>query len=441
MNRRFQDNEMIGDYRVVGFLGRGGMGEVYHFYQEQLNRSVAVKVLGSHVSLDETYKARFLNEARVQANLQHPNIVALYNFQASERELLIYMELVDGEGLDSLIERNYFSIEESLKVFEAIVDAIRYVHSNGIIHRDIKTENVKLNSAGIPKLLDFGIAKDPKSSTLTQIGGVIGTPNYLAPEQLDGKQASVQTDIWSLGVLLYKMLTKKMPFDDDWLQGLILKIVQGQYDAPETINSAIPKSVSNIIRKCLLKDVSQRYQTTDELLRDIRQVLNERYSHNTYLPETTQSKSFPMAKIFAIASSSLFLLSLIVVGVWALSGSTNVANTNNSNTRIVGNNSTPSNKKTTELPIVGQSSPKTESTLTTQQNLTDSSNKVRIDAIGGKTEVWRNGQKIGETPYDLNIAEKEVVNLTLKREGFLDHDVQVGLNVGKKVYTFMLAPK
>ncbi len=441
MNRRFQDNEIVGDYRVVGFLGRGGMGEVYHFYHEQLNRSVAVKVLGSHVSLDETYKARFINEARVQANLHHPNIAALYNFQSTSKELLIFMELVDGECLDALIERSYFSIEESLKVFEAIVEAIGYVHSNGIIHRDIKTENVKLNSAGIPKLLDFGIAKDPKSSTLTQIGGVIGTPNYLAPEQLDGKSGSVQTDIWSLGVLLYKMLTKKLPFDDDWLQGLILKVIQGQYESPESLNPAIPKAVSNIIRKCLLKDVSQRYQTTDELLHDVREVLAQRYNQKTNLSESKQTQSFPLAKVFAVVSSSLFLLILIVAGVWALSISSNTPVGNNSNVKVLGNNPTPSNKKTPEIPIVGQSSPKTEPTVISQQNLTESSNKVRIDAIGGKAEVWRNSQKIGETPYDLNIEEKEVVSLTLKRNGFLDHDVQVGLTAGKKVYTFMLAPK
>ncbi len=270
--------------------------------------------------LDKDYKERFLNEARLQASLHHPNIATLYDFQELGNELLIFMEFVNGDGLDSLIENKFFSIEESLKVFESIVGAIAYIHEHGIIHRDIKTDNVKLTANGIPKLLDFGIAKDSSSQNLTQVGGVIGTPNYLAPEQIQGHPASEQTDIWSLGVLLYKMLTGRVPFESDLFDTLLTQIRKGNYEAPENFNSAIPKVVSEIVRKCLAKEVHQRYQTAEELLRDVKRVLSERYSSETYL-ETRPQNSFPIAKVSAVAGSILLFVCLVVIGIWAIGGS------------------------------------------------------------------------------------------------------------------------
>jgi eukaryotic-like serine/threonine-protein kinase len=443
MNRRFQNNEKIGDYRVVGFIGQGGMGEVYHAIHEKLGRSAAVKVLGAGAVLEESYKTRFLNEARLQASLHHPHIATLYDFQEVGNELLIFMEFVDGEGLDGLIERNYFSIEESLKIFESIVEAIKYVHDHGIIHRDIKTENVKLTVGGVPKLLDFGIAKDPKSQSLTQVGGVIGTPNYLAPEQLEGCDASAQTDIWSLGVLLYKMLTGKVPFESDLLEGLVYQISQGKLNPPENINPAIPKSVADIVKKCLARDVRQRYQTTDEVLADVKKVLNDRYSNETFLNNKLKTGSpLPIKTISAVAGSVLVFLSLVAVGIWAVGGSPE---------KVV-ENKIPIRGKTVEIPTkdvpvekkneppIAQTDKKNESKVT-QIETSKEKRTVRIDAIGGTAEVWRSGQKIGNTPLDIEIMDQEVVNLKLKRPGFEDSDVQIAGSVGKRVYTFSLSPK
>ncbi len=432
MNRRFQINDQIGDYRVLDFIGQGGMGEVYHALHEKLNRSAAMKVLGSRVGLEESSQARFLNEARLQASLHHPNIAALYDFQAVGDELLIFMEFIDGESLESLIEQRFFSVEESLKVFESIVEAIAFVHANGIIHRDIKAENVKLSANCIPKLLDFGIAKDPQSENLTQVGGVIGTPNYLAPEQLEGRPATVQTDIWSLGILLYKMLTGRVPFQADLFDTLLTQIRRAKFEAPENVNLAIPKAVSEIIKKCLSKDLNQRYQTAEELLQDVKRVLNERYSEGKFVDQSRKAEVFSVANVSMIALPILLFLSLVVVGIWAISGSPSekaeVKETPVREKAAENLNKNVSIEKKSEPKIAQSSSEKNKKT-------------VRIDAIGGSAEVYRNGQKIGNTPFDLDIAENEVVNLKLRREGFLDYDVPIELTPGKKVYTFSLNPK
>lgn len=346
MNRRFQINEKIGEYRVVGFIGQGGMGEVYHFYHERLSRSVAVKVLSQNIFIQDDHKTRFINEARLHSRLQHPNIANFIDFQEVGTDLLIFMEFVDGEGLQSLIKRKFFSVEESLRHFESIVEAISYVHSNGIIHRDIKVENIKLTINGVPKLLDFGIAKDPFSQNLTKVGGLLGTPNYLAPEQFENKPASEQTDIWSLGVLLYKMLTGILPFEGQYLQEIMINTVHGRFDPPEKINPAIPRNVCKIINKCLEVNLNKRYKNTNDLLIDVRQVLNERYSNPNYpvvnqdIPQpkvirptvtsqianvqnikSQKKKPFPYLWVYAIAGISLLFVIFVIMGILAITSS------------------------------------------------------------------------------------------------------------------------
>lgn len=428
MGTRFQTNEIIGDYRVAEFMGRGGMGEVYRFYHEKLNRSVAVKVLGNNVLTDAKYKERFLNEARLQASLHHPNIAELYDFKQIGSELLIFMEFVSGEGLDSLIERRALSTEESLEIFESIVESIAYVHSNGIVHRDIKTDNIKISDSGTPKLLDFGIAKDPSSLNMTEVGGVIGTPNYLAPELLEGRGASPQTDIWALGVLLYKMLTDRFPFEGERIEILVLHIAQGSYEPPETLNPAIPTGVSKVIKKCLNKDLSQRYNTAEELSKDVRQVLNERYSVETGLVSSPQWGLGFRGRWFAVAAVALCAFGLIATVIWATSGRTLTAGVE-SQTREARQND-----DSKAVAVERKSDPPAVRSVGDGNART-----VRIDAIGGSAEVWRDGRKLGNTPLDMRIGASEVIMLTLRRSGYEDGGGQV--SASKKTWTFALRRK
>lgn len=422
------------------------MGEVYYAVHEKLNRAAAVKILIGMSSLNQSFKTRFFNEARLQASLHHPNIAALYDFQERGDRLFIFMEYVDGECLEDLIERRVFSVEDSLRVFAEICEAVAYIHGSGIVHRDIKALNIKLTASGMAKLLDFGIAKDAYSHNLTHTGKIIGTPHYLAPEQLEGAPASPQTDVWALGILLYKMLTNNLPFDTDSLEGLRGQISKARFSPPEDFNPAIPQSVARLVQKCLCRETAKRYRTADELLLEVRRILENEYkfvsnsgnklfgfagksdsasdgfdSENSSPNQSRKSVFVPAA--LAAGFGVLVLFALIGIGIWAMSGGEEKMPEKLSAITVAAETK---NKPPISLqPAVSSAEPK----------------RVRIDVIDGKADVIRDDKIIGATPFDLEAAEGERVGLTLRRTGFQDKNVQIEVSSRKKVYTFTLSPK
>lgn len=431
MQKRFQINEMIGEYRVTGFLGEGGMGEVYSAVHEKLGRPAAIKVLGASAT-DPSFTTRFFNEARLQAGLHHPNIAALYDFREENGQLFIFMEMIDGECLEDVISRRALTVDETLNVFASICEAIGYIHRNGVVHRDIKAQNVKITNSGVVKLLDFGIAKDGASHGLTQTGGVIGTPTYLSPEQLEGKPATEQADIWALGVLLYEMLAGQPPFEGDTLGSLVLKITKAEFIPAERANPAVPKSVSAIVAKCLKKDRSARYRTVDELLDAVKIASGTRQRQAATLisrnvpapladsafPETivsdmdsaqTPGKNLPVGLIAGIAGAAAMLLLVLIGGVILLSGDKNPAQA-----------STSANQ-TADAP--------------------KGSMQIRVDVDEGKAQVLRGGKLLGATPLDISANPGDDLALTLTREGYEDKNVNIKVSSGKKVFTFSMRSK
>lgn len=263
-------NATIGEYRIVDFVGAGGMGEVYRAIHHKINRVVAIKVLTCPDS-SENATARFINEARIQASLHHANIATLYDFIEFKNCLCIIMEYIEGQTLYERIKtKKFLPHKEAISIFRAVVDAIAYLHVHNTLHRDIKSHNIKISSSGEVKLLDFGIARDATTPQLTRLGCYVGTLNYLAPEQIRGKPGDVRSDIWSLGVLLYEMSVGKLPFTAASINEIYAKIDKGEYVKPSAINTAIPQELENIIVRCLKKNPSERYSSAKELLDDIR---------------------------------------------------------------------------------------------------------------------------------------------------------------------------
>ncbi len=265
----------VGKYRIVARLGRGGMAEVYKAYQPGLDRYVALKILHSYLADDADFIGRFEREARAVANLRHPNIVQVFDFDVQDDLYYMAMEFVDGPTLKAeLHERSrkgqIFSVEESARIMIALCDAIDYAHRHGMVHRDLKPANFMLTKEGRVLVLDFGIAKIVGATQYTVTGAVAGTPAYMSPEQGQGHRGDVRSDIYSLGVVLYEMITGRVPFDADTPFAIIMKHISDPLPLPRSINPDLPEAVESVILKALAKNPDDRFQSALDLANALR---------------------------------------------------------------------------------------------------------------------------------------------------------------------------
>ncbi len=270
--------QTIGKYRVVARLGQGGMAEVYKAYQPGLDRYVAVKVLHSHLAGDPDFIGRFEREARAVANLRHPNIVQVFDFDSQEQMYYMAMEFVNGPTLKVELQTRVeqgklFTLEETARIMAALCSAIDYAHTRGMVHRDLKPANFILTQDGQILILDFGIAKIVGATQFTVTGMMSGTPAYMSPEQGQGERGDARSDIYSLGVVLYEMITGKVPFDADTPFAVIMKHINASLPSPRSINPNIPEVVERVILKALSKNPDERYQTGAEFAAALREAV------------------------------------------------------------------------------------------------------------------------------------------------------------------------
>ena len=253
-------------YEVISQLGMGGMAKVYKAKDLNLGRDVALKVLLESVSSDPEFRERFRREARASAALSHPNIVQVYDFFEAGKDVFIVMELVDGRDLrDYLQERGRLSVDEAVRITLDVLSALEFAHSRGVVHRDISARNVMLSRDGSVKVADFGIARIVGERTLTQDGELIGSVQYISPEQASGGHATPAADIYSTGVLLYEMLTGELPFSSDNVVKLALMHVQTPAPKPSATCPEIPEALDTIVLKAMAKSPAQRYRTAAEM--------------------------------------------------------------------------------------------------------------------------------------------------------------------------------
>ena len=245
----------IGQYQIIEHLGKGGMAEVYKAYQPSLDRDVAIKVLHPIVATDEQFLTRFQREARSVATLRHQHIVQIFDFGNEGRTYYMVMEFVDGQTLKQKLgalsaEGKVMATEEASKIISQVAQALDYAHEQGLIHRDIKPANILLTSEGDAVLSDFGIARMIESTRQTMTG-VVGTPEYMSPEQGQGKELDLRSDIYALGVVLYEMLTGKTPYQADTPLAVIFKHVRDPLPLPRLVNPDIPEPVERVMLKAL----------------------------------------------------------------------------------------------------------------------------------------------------------------------------------------------
>jgi TolB-like protein/Flp pilus assembly protein TadD len=270
----------VGSYEIQSPLGAGGMGEVYRATDTKLGRDVALKVLSAEMAHDAERLARFRREAKVLAQLDHPNIVTIYSVEESEGVHFLTMQLVEGLPLDRLICQNGLAVEQIVEIAEALAEALAAAHEKGIVHRDLKPANVMVTNEGRVKVLDFGLAKDVRASNLgdatltsasqTQVGVVMGTPAYMSPEQTSGRPLDHRTDIFSLGVLLYEMSTGKRPFAGSSSAELASAILRDTPASVTDMRPDLPSDLARVIRRCLEKDPRHRLQTARDVSNEFR---------------------------------------------------------------------------------------------------------------------------------------------------------------------------
>lgn len=385
-------NAIIGEYRIVDFLGEGGMGQVYRAVHTRIGRTVAIKILTE--TSESVIVQRFLNEARIQASLRHPGIAALYDFIEDRGRSVIIMEYVDGQTVQEITSREgAWKVERALPVLRSCAATLAYVHSQGVVHRDLKSANLKITQAGETKLLDFGIATAQMASRLTTAGFVIGTFQSLSPEQARGEAATAASDVWAFGVLAYEMLTTSLPFEGASQMELFSKIMKANFTSPGVLKPGIPAELERVIVRCLKKNPADRYRSMEALIADLDAVRSR---------ADAPRKARPTFKWSAVVVAASILL--IVAGLMIA--------------RSPGGSPAPPAAPAAAAATAVASTPSPSDSA--QGDL----KRVTIDVPEGVAEVWKDGQLIGQTPFVVSKPYGDSVKVVLHQAGYDDLPVQ-----------------
>src|ERR687885_1906693 len=264
------DTLFDGRYRITRKLGAGGMANVSLAEDQELGRRVAIKILDDRHAADEQFVERFRREAKNAAGLSHPNIVSIYDRGEAEGTYYIAMEYLDGRSLKELIlTRGPAPIKVAIEYSRQVLAALRFAHRHGIVHRDIKPHNVLVDGEGRAKVTDFGIARAGAASQVTEAGSIVGTAQYLSPEQARGGAIDQRSDLYSVGIVLYELLTGSVPFTGDSPVEIAMKHLSKVPDPPSRRRPDVPRDLDLVVMRALAKDPEERYQSADEMDADL----------------------------------------------------------------------------------------------------------------------------------------------------------------------------
>jgi serine/threonine protein kinase/Tol biopolymer transport system component len=259
-----------GRYQIIEELGKGGMGRIYKAYDKEIKENIALKLLNPEISVDKKTIERFRNEIKLARKIAHKRVGRMFDLGNAEGIYYIAMEYVPGQDLRGLIRQTgKLTIETTLSIIKQVCEGLEEAHKLGVVHRDLKPGNIMIDKEGNVRIMDFGIARSLKTKGLTGTGVMIGTPEYMSPEQSEAKEIDLRSDIYSLGIILYEMLTGRVPFEGDTPLSIAMKHKSEDFTAPKILNPRIPEGLNNLILKCLEKNRADRYQSVEEVSRDI----------------------------------------------------------------------------------------------------------------------------------------------------------------------------
>ncbi|MFW9816855.1 MAG: protein kinase [Candidatus Thorarchaeota archaeon] len=305
---------MVSHYRIVEKIGAGGMGEVYLADDTKLKRKVALKFLPGHLSGDPDFKTRFVREAEATAKLNHPNIITIYEVSEYNGRPYFAMELVEGQSLRDLAKGKDLSVDKIIELAIQICDGLGAAHDSKVVHRDIKPSNIVIDSYGRPKILDFGLATIQGGEHLTKTGSTLGTVRYMSPEQVQGQEVDQRSDLFSLGVVLYELISGRTPFEKENDAATLKAISQDNPEPLARYKSDVPDELQRTISKLLEKDLSMRYQTAGGVLSDLKRLTTPTQSSTAQVP-ARKKPSWPV-----VVSGLVIIMILITAGIKFLPG-------------------------------------------------------------------------------------------------------------------------
>lgn len=307
-------------YQIIEELGKGGMGRVYRAIDKKLNEEVALKLIKPEIASDKKTIQRFSNELKFARKIRHKNICQMFDLGEYRGKHFITMEYVEGQDLKRMIRQSgQLALSTILHIIKQVCDGLMEAHSSGIIHRDLKPNNIMIDADGNVRIMDFGISRCLKTKGITGDGMMMGTPEYMSPEQTEAKEVDERTDIYSLGVILYEMTTGHLPFTGETPISLAMKHKGEMPQNPQDLNAHIPVDLSDLILKCLEKNRDKRYQSVEELLTDLKAVQKE-IPEATFGPvprksTTTRVSLYRRPKAW-MPGMAMFLLILAIAGFY-----------------------------------------------------------------------------------------------------------------------------
>jgi eukaryotic-like serine/threonine-protein kinase len=325
----------IGKYQIIELVGEGAMGVVYRAHDSVLDRNVAIKVMNESIARQDDLRKRFLHEAQAAASLQHPNVVCIYDLGEADGHLFIAMEFIQGVDLEHLIElAQPLSLQAKLDIVIDVLTGLAFAHKRGIVHRDIKPANIRVAEDGRAKIMDFGVAH-LASSSMTSTGSILGTPTYMAPEQITEGKTSPATDIFAVGGVLYQILTMMKPFEAPTLQNLFFKIITEDPRNVSELTPGLPAALDHIVRKAMAKEPGDRYSSALEMANELTNVRSKlsgpSYPASVSLSasvasaiEMSRTHSRKRARTLAFAGGGALAAAALFAIAWAKTGSPKV---------------------------------------------------------------------------------------------------------------------
>jgi len=313
----------ISRYKILAKLGEGGMGVVYKAQDTKLDRPVALKFLPAHLLGNEEVRKRFHREAKSAAALSHPNVCTVFEIDEADDQTFIAMELIEGESLDEKIARGPLPLDEALAIAQQIAEGLQAAHDRGVIHRDVKPENILVDPKGHVTIMDFGLAQLQQASRLTKADQTLGTTTYMSPEQAQGAEVDHRTDVWALGVVLYEMLVGERPFKGEYDSAILYSVLNEQPEPITALRTGVPMELEICVGKCLAKGAADRYQNASDLIVDLRTLsVKLKSGRSTIIPSasapsapdtstspTLRSNQHPLLGVLAAVTLALLAVS------------------------------------------------------------------------------------------------------------------------------------